>query len=301
VALRAILAAGPTVPLVLTQPDRPHGRGLKPHASPVKAVALEHGLTVQQPPTLRTPEVQAALRAVDLDVLVVAAYGLILPPTVLAWPRHGCLNIHASRLPRWRGAAPIARAIEAGDPMTGVSIMRMDAGLDTGPVIETVDVPVGAHDTAGTLHDTLAAVGARAMVDVLARLARDGALAAAPQRAEGATYAAKIAREEGALDWSRDAAVLERRIRAFTPTPGAFTTHQGRIVKVTAAALVPDAEAGEPGEPGEVVTVAAGHVDVACSGGVLRLLGVTPAGGRAMAAGAFARGHGVTPGTRLGR
>ncbi|MEO6566687.1 MAG: methionyl-tRNA formyltransferase, partial [Casimicrobiaceae bacterium] len=175
-ALESILAAGFAVPLVMTQPDRPRGRGMQVEASAVKRLAQQHAIPVQQPASLRHDDARAAALAVSLDVLVVAAYGLILPPTVLAWPRHGCLNIHASLLPRWRGAAPIPRAIAAGDTATGVTIMQMDAGLDTGPMIDTTTVPIGPRDTAGVLHERLAVAGARAIVDVLTRLARDGAL-----------------------------------------------------------------------------------------------------------------------------
>jgi methionyl-tRNA formyltransferase len=297
-------AAGYTLPVVLTQPDRPHGRGLKLVPSPVKAAALAAGLPVLQPATLRTAEAQGALSAIPLDVLVVAAYGLILPPAVLAWPRHGCLNIHASRLPRWRGAAPIARAIEAGDAVTGITIMQMDAGLDTGPMVAVEDVPIDPRDTAGRLHDRLAPVGARLLLDVLGRLEADGALAATPQPSEGVTYAAKIGRGEAAVDWTAEAVVLDRRIRAFDPAPGAFATLGGEVVKIVRAepVVAPGGGTAPPGPgdsalpPGEVIAVGPAGIDVACGRGVLRLAEVKPAGGRAMAAGAFARGRNLAPG-----
>jgi methionyl-tRNA formyltransferase len=296
VALRAIHAARYTIPVVLTQPDRPHGRGLRLAASPVKAAAQERGLPVAQPPSLRSADAQAALSAVALDVLVVAAYGLILPPTVLAWPRHGCLNVHASRLPRWRGAAPIARAIEAGDASTGVTIMQMDAGLDTGPMVDVADVPIAPRETAGTLHDKLAHAGAERILAVLARLARDGVLPSTPQPAEGATYAAKITREEAAIDWTLAAVQLDRRIRAFDPAPGAFAALDGRVVKVEAAS--PET-APRVATPGEVLAIDARGIVVACGEGALRLERLKPAGGRAVAAADFARGQRLSAGARF--
>jgi methionyl-tRNA formyltransferase len=294
VARRAIHATGYTIPIVLTQPDRPHGRGLRLAPSAVKAAAVERGLAVAQPPTLRGAD--ATLPGIALDVLVVAAYGLILPPTVLAWPRHGCLNIHASRLPRWRGAAPIARAIEAGDAQTGVTIMQMDAGLDTGPVVEVETVPIEPRETAGSLHDKLARTGAARVLEVLARLDRDGALAATPQPAEGATYAPKIRREEAVIDWSLSAALLDRRIRAFDPAPGALAVLHGRIVKIEAAVPAPGAAGATPGE---VTAVTGEGVIVACGEGALRLTRVKPAGSRSLAAADFARGQRLSVGARF--
>ncbi len=295
-ALAAILTAGFAVPLVLTQPDRPSGRGLKLSPSPVKLRAIEHGIPVLQPPSLKTDAARAEALAVRLDVLVVAAYGLILPPAVLAWPRHGGLNIHASKLPRWRGAAPIQRALLAGDSVTGVTIMQMDAGLDTGPMIEVVDVPIAARETAGTLTARLAAAGAAAIVTVLERLARDGALAATPQPADGVTYAAKIGRADAALDWTQSSAMLDRTVRAFDPAPGAFTQWGAETVKVWSAEPVTDAS----GAQGTVVAVGPDGVDVACGSGALRLRTVQPAGGKRMPATAFAAGRALGPGARFG-
>ena len=234
-ALDAIARAGYTIPLVLTQPDRPKGRGLKLEPSPVKSLALSLGLPVLQPATLRTDAARAPALAVPLDVLVVAAYGLILPPEVLAWPRHGCLNIHASRLPRWRGAAPIARTIAAGDAATGVTIMQMDAGLDTGPMLAVVDVPIAPRETAGTLTTRLAAAGAEAIVRVLARIARGDLPPAVAQPADGATYAAKVGRDDARLDWTLPATALDRAVRAFDPVPGAYTEFDGAPLKVWSA------------------------------------------------------------------
>lgn len=227
-ALAAIHEAGFPVPLVLTQPDRPAGRGMKLQASAVKRYALEHGITVAQPPSLRRAgkhpaEAAAALdllHATPHDVMVVAAYGLLLPQEVLDLPRYGCINIHASLLPRWRGAAPIHRAIEAGDAETGVTLMQMDAGLDTGAMLHDARVAIAPDDTTATLHDKLAAAGATLIVDALVELERAGALAATPQPDDGITYAEKIGKHEAALDWRKPATVLARQVRAFDPFPG---------------------------------------------------------------------------------
>ena len=299
-ALAALVASGHTIPLVLTQPDRPHGRGMKLAPSAVKALALTHALPLAQPATLRDPAARAAVLAVPLDVLVVAAYGLILPPAVLAWPRFGCLNIHASRLPRWRGAAPIQRALEAGDTVTGVTIMQMDAGLDTGPIVATTDVPIGPADNAATLHDALAVAGATAIVNVLATLVRNGRLETTPQPADGVTYAAKITAADAVVDWRAHAVVLARKVRALDPVPGAAAALSGHAVKLRAAA---PRDAVADAAPGTVVAVTPDGVDVACgppeAPTVLRVADVQPAGGKRMSAAAFARGHGVVPGMRF--
>jgi methionyl-tRNA formyltransferase len=262
----------------------------------VKAYAQAHGLALAQPPSLKPGEARDALVGVALDVLVVAAYGLILPRAVLDWPRHGCLNIHASRLPRWRGAAPIARAIEAGDEATGVTIMQMDPGLDTGPMVAVREVPIAPRDTAGSLHDKLADAGARAIVEVLRDLARDGRLAATPQPEAGATYARKIEPGEAAIDWRLPADLLDRRIRAFDPAPGAFTELDGARVKVAAAEPV---AASRAAEASTVLAVGAAGVEVACGDGALRLTALKPAGSRAMPAAAFAAGRALAPGARF--
>jgi len=297
-ALEAIIAAGFEVPLVLTQPDRPKGRGLLAEPSPVKRLAESRRLLILQPATLKTTEAREPLLALPLDVLVVAAYGLILPPAVLSWPRHGCLNIHASALPRWRGAAPIQRAIAAGDAATGITIMQMDAGLDTGAMVEAVAVAIAPRETAGTLHDKLAAAGARAISVVLARLARDGALPATPQPVTGATYASKIERADAAIDWTNSSEMIDRQIRAFDPVPGA-ATHFGALgVKVWGA----DPVAGGSGDAaGTVLAAGKAGIDVACGRGALRLRELQPASGKHMSAAAFAAGHGVVPGTCFGK
>jgi methionyl-tRNA formyltransferase len=243
---------------------------------------------------LRTDEARAPVLTVALDVLVVAAYGLILPPAVLSWPRAGCINIHASLLPRWRGAAPIQHAILAGDAVTGVTIMQMDAGLDTGPMIAKVETSIGASESAGALTDRLAGLGAAAIVETLGRLQRDEALAATPQPAEGATYAAKVDVAQAVLDWAEPAAVLERRVRAFDPAPGARFVLAGDAVKVWAAAA-----GSTSGEPGTVLGVSRDAIEVACGQGSVSLLMVQPPGGRRMPGAAFAAGRRLAAGSRL--
>ncbi|MFT3817979.1 MAG: methionyl-tRNA formyltransferase [Rubrivivax sp.] len=300
-ALAALADAGHDIPLVLTQPDRPAGRGLKLQASAVKQEALARGLPVIQPRSLRldgkypddAAAAQAALAVAGLDVLVVAAYGLILPAWTLASARRGCVNIHGSLLPRWRGAAPIQRAIEAGDAETGITLMQMDAGLDTGPMIAAEAVPIGPDDNASTLHDRLAALGARLVVDALPAWV-SGELAAHAQPADGVTYAHKIDKAEAAIDWSQPAAVIERRVRAFDPFPGCSFQLDGETVKLWRAAPVP----GE-GEPGQCLPAPPGVVRVACGDGALDLLTLQRTGGRRIAAADFLRGRGVTALTRL--
>ena len=295
-ALAAIHEHGHTIPLVLTQPDRPSGRGLAVTPSAVKRFVVEQALPLAQPPSLRDPAAQAALRAEPLDVLVVAAYGLILPREVLEWPRHGCLNIHASLLPRWRGAAPVARAIEAGDAASGITIMQMDTGLDTGPIVAQQRLALAARETAGTLAERLAALGARMIVEALGALARAGRLASTPQPGDGVTYASKLGRSDARVDWAQDALALDRKVRALAPAPGAFARWRGAPVKIRVAIPLDVASAGEPGT---VVAVAQHGIDVACGSGLLRLTELQPAAGRAMPAAAFAAGRHVTPGTRF--
>jgi len=294
-SLRAILAAGFDVPLALTQPDRPSGRGMKVQPSAVKKIAHEHGLAVLQPPSLKTHDDRAPLVAVALDVLVVAAYGLILPPAVLAWPRHGGLNVHASLLPRWRGAAPIQHAIMAGDRETGITIMQMDAGLDTGAVIDMTVVPLGPRETTGTLTERLAVEGARAIVAALLRLEADGRLASRPQPAAGVTYAAKIDRRQAAIDWREPASQLDRRVRAFDPVPGAFTAFADVPVKIWDAEPVAAAAAS----PGAVLALDDDSILVGCGEGALRIRTLQPAGGKRMAAAAYAAGRNLTVGARF--
>ncbi|RZL65238.1 MAG: methionyl-tRNA formyltransferase [Variovorax sp.] len=303
VALEAVAAAGHDIALVLTQPDRPAGRGMKLQTSAVKQCAIERGWPVAQPRSLRLdgkyPEDAAAARealvAANPDVMVVAAYGLILPQWVLDSPRRGCLNIHASLLPRWRGAAPIHRAIEAGDVETGVTIMQMDAGLDTGDMLLRAALPVGDDSTA-RLHDRLAALGGRLIVEALA-LAEAGALEPAAQPAEGVTYAHKVEKHEAAVDWSQDAAFIVRRIRAFDPFPGVSTVLDGETLKLWAATVVE----GEPGvAPGTVLAVTPGAIEVATAGSVVAITELQRAGGKRLPVADFLRGFDVKPGQRFG-
>lgn len=289
-ALQALIDAGHDIALVLTQPDRPAGRGMKLKASPVKTLALAHGLPVSQPLTLKTAEAQAEIAAVGAEVMVVAAYGLILPKVVLEMPTRGCLNIHASLLPRWRGAAPIHRAIEAGDAETGVTIMQMDVGLDTGDMLLTVREPIHADDSTGSLHDRLAAQGAQAMVAALAQL---DALSPQPQPAEGVTYAEKIGKAEAQLDWSLPAEVLHRKIRAFNPFPGTSTLAGGEALKIWQAQLADGA-----GAPGDVLAADADGVRIACGSGALLATQLQAAGGKRLAAREFLAGHSLP--ARLG-
>lgn len=282
-ALQALIDAGHQIALVLTQPDRPAGRGMKLKASPVKALALAHGLPVSQPLTLKTTEAQAEIAAVGAELMVVAAYGLILPKAVLEMPARGCLNIHASLLPRWRGAAPIHRAIEAGDAETGVTIMQMDVGLDTGDMLLTVREPIHADDTTASLHDRLAALGAQAMVDALAQLDQ---LTATPQPEQGVTYAEKIGKAEAQLDWALPATVLDRKIRAFNPFPGASTLASGEVLKIWQAERC-DGE----GEPGQILAHGADGVRIATGEGALLATQLQAAGGKRLAAREFLAGH----------
>ncbi len=290
IALDAILAAGYSVPLVLTQPDRPAGRGLTLQASPVKQLALKHGLTLHQPSSLKSEVARQPIVDARSDIMVVAAYGLILPQAALDIPRLGCLNIHASLLPRWRGAAPIQRAILAGDDETGVTIMRMEAGLDTGPMLLKESLPIADTDSAGNLHDKLAEMGARLIVEALARLER-GDRSGEIQPAEGVTYAAKLAKAEAVLDWRQAAIQLDRAVRAFNPFPGATAQIDGQAVKIWRAELAPGA-----GEPGLVLAAGAEGIVVACGEGALRLIELQKSGGKRLPAADFLHGFALKPG-----
>lgn len=303
-ALERLHAAGFTIPLVLTQPDRPAGRGMKLQPSPVKQSALAHGIPVSQPRSLRldgkypddAAAAREALQAAAPDVMVVAAYGLILPQWVLDLPRLGCLNIHASLLPRWRGAAPIHRAIEAGDAETGITIMQMDAGLDTGDMLLVERVPIAPEDTTGTLHDKLAALGARMVVEAL-ELAACGGMRPVRQPQEGATYAHKIEKAEAAIDWSQPADVIERRIRAFDPFPGATAQFGGETIKVWRAHALMQGRGSVP--PGTIVAVDERGIGVACGQGRLEITELQRAGGKRLAFGDFLRGFALEPGLRF--
>jgi methionyl-tRNA formyltransferase len=319
-ALEALIVSGHSVVGVLTQPDRPKGRGRQIAASPVKAAALAHGIPVSQPQSLKNEADRAELVAWRPDVLVVVAYGLILPRAALTLPRLGCINIHASLLPRWRGAAPIQRAILAGDAHTGVTIMLMDVGLDTGPMLLQERIAIEANDTGGSLHDRLAALGASALIEGLAKHAA-GTLEAVPQPNEGVTYAAKIDKAEALIDWNRDALAIERQVRAFNPWPIAETRLEGEQLRVFGAVAegsvagqqerppenvesagfgkIGDDRGGNAPEPGTILTVREDAVVVACGRGRLALHQVQRPGRRTVAARDFA--HGVQLiGRRLG-
>jgi len=293
-ALAALIKAGHEVALVLTQPDRPAGRGMKLAASPVKQLALQHGLTVLQPSTLKDAGIQAQLAAFNAEVMVVAAYGLLLPPAVLAIPRFGCLNIHASLLPRWRGAAPIQRALLAGDPETGITIMQMDPGLDTGAMLMRLPLPIADDDTTQTLHDKLAVLGASTIVSALRQLDQ-GLLVAEPQDERGATYAAKLSKAEGLIDWHKSAGELARAVRAFNPFPVAQARFGGETWRVWQARAVNQNNS----RPGEILQADKDGILVACGAGALRLTEVQKAGGKRLPAASFLAGNPVKPGDRF--
>ena len=302
VALNAIHAAGFEIALVLTQPDRPAGRGLKLQASPVKQWAISHDIPVAQPRSLRLDgkypdDSQAARQAIEAahaDIMVVAAYGLILPQSVLNAPRLGCLNIHASLLPRWRGAAPIHRAIEAGDTETGITIMQMDAGLDTGDMLLVEKLAIALDDTTPALHDKLAAVGGQLIVKALA-LAASGSLAPVAQPQAGITYAHKVDKAEAAIDWQQSAVVIERRIRAFNPSPGATSVLNGEVIKLQSAHVLIAVRAHKMAA-GSIFSIKNEGLDVATGDGALRITQLQKAGGKSMAVADFLRGHPLTEG-----
>lgn len=293
-ALSALLSAQFDVIAVLTQPDRPSGRGMQLKPSPVKQWALQHGITVLQPISLKDIEIQQQLAAYQADVMVVAAYGLILPPAVLQIPRWGCLNIHASLLPRWRGAAPIQRAILAGDVDTGITIMRMDAGLDTGDMLLKKSCLITEKETADTLHDKLAILGAEAITEVLSQL-EHGQLNAMPQDNLLATYAAKLTKDEAQLDWSREAKELERAIRGYNPFPGASTKINNIPVKIWQASVCD----GLSGAPGEVLAVEKNALVVACGNGAISLEILQKPNAKALSAPQFLQGFPVRAGDRF--
>ncbi len=291
IALEALVNTGHDVVLVLTQPDRPAGRGLRLEPSAVKKIAQKQLLTVEQPLTLKTDTASATIAAAKADVMIVAAYGLILPKNILAIPRLGCINIHASLLPRWRGAAPMQRAILAGDTATGITIMQMNEGLDTGDILLQRMISIGANDTAGDVHDRLAALGAP-MVNVVLNTRP----APVKQDDSQASYAAKISKDEAVIDWREDAAVIHRKVRAFNPFPGAASTLAGERIKIWRA----QPAAQTDGMPGTVHVVSAGKLMVACGNGALDILELQRAGGKRMAAAQFLTGFPIAAGARLG-
>ena len=293
--LEALRAAGHDLVAVYTQPDRPAGRGQALTASPVKRRALEFGLTVEQPATLKTPDAVARLRSFDADLMVVVAYGLILPQAVLDVPRFGCWNIHASLLPRWRGAAPIQRAILAGDAVTGITIMQMEAGLDTGPVLLVRETPIGPRELGGELHDRLSRLGAEAIVAAIDEW-QAGRIKPVTQPAEGATYAAKLSKAEARIDWAQPAVAIDAQVRAFNPWPVAETTWDGKQLRVWQCEPEPLALGAAPGT---VLESSFGRITVATGDGALRLLQLQLAGRRAVSAAEFLNANSLA-GARLG-
>jgi len=291
VSLEALLRARHEVTLVLTQPERPAGRGLKSHPSAVKQLALKRGLALLQPATLKNVATQGAIAAARPEALVVAAYGLMLPPELLSLPAHGCINVHASLLPRWRGAAPIQRALIAGDTETGVTIMQMDQNLDTGPMLLQRAIPITPEDTTGTLHDKLAALGAQLLVEVLAANHLPHV-----QNAAAATYAPRIDKREAEIDWRKSATEIERQVRAFDPVPGAQTRHEDMALKIWRACV----EASTGAMPGVVSAAGADGIVVACGRDALRIAELQRAGGKRLSAQAFLSGHKLAPGARFG-
>lgn len=293
-ALAALLANDHEIVAVLTQPDRPAGRGMQLAPSPVKQMAVQHGIPVLQPTTLKAVEIQQQLAIFQADVMVVAAYGLILPAPVLHMPRYGCLNIHASLLPRWRGAAPIQRAILAGDAETGIAIMQMDEGLDTGAMLIKNTCAISALDTAQTLHDKLAKLGAEAIVEVLNKLSH-GNITGVAQDAAQATYAAKIIKSEAQLDWTQSAKQLDRAIRAYNPVPGAYTKLNGTTIKIWQA----NESVQMQGEPGTVLAINKHDILVACGQGTLKLQVLQRPNGKSLPVSQFVQGFTLKVGDRF--
>ena len=291
-ALQALVAAGHEIVLVLTQPDRPAGRGMMLKPGPVRAVALAHDLPVAQPQSLKNPEAVAMIRDAGAEVMIVAAYGLLLPQAILDLFPRGCINLHGSILPRWRGAAPVQRAIQAGDQETGITIMQMDAGLDTGPMLARYPLPIEQDDTSASLFAKLTAMAANAIVETLAVL---DSLTPVPQPAEGVSYAHKISKQEARIDWSASAQSIARTIRAFNPAPGAYTTHAGgTLLKCWQAQACPGLAA-----PGQVVRCDAGGVMVGTGAGLVCISELQVAGGKRLTARAFLLGHPEVQGTWL--
>lgn len=293
-ALEALANAGHEIGLVLTKPDRPAGRGMRNIPSAVKLLAEKYGFAVQQPESLKRPGVEGMLAVVRADIMVVVAYGLILPPSVLNLPKFGCLNIHASLLPRWRGAAPIERAILAGDRETGISIMQMDQGLDTGDVLLRQRIPISEQDTTETVRERLSKLGAACILEVLTSI-QQGTARAFPQHDEEATYAAKIDKSEAEIEWRSDAEQISRQVRAFNPYPGAYSRVRDISMKIWQASIKTNAK----GEPGEILATGPGGIVVASGDGGVVLEIVQKSGARRLTADQFLLGHPLQPGERF--
>ena len=290
-SLKALIAAGHEVVLTLTQPDRPAGRGMKTVASAVKFLALDYGIPLLQPTTLKSQTHSTKLMALEADIMVVAAYGLMLPATVLNIPRYGCFNIHASLLPRWRGAAPIQRAILSGDQETGITIMQMDTGLDTGAMLFKARLAIESNDTTQTLHDKLSKLGAQSIVKALTLLQQQK-LVATTQDEALACYAPKINKPDAAIDWQQDAEQISRLVRAYNPSPGAYTQIQGSVLKIWQGKVA----MGESGRPGEIIAIRRGGIIVACGKNAIMLETLQKPGGRKLNATEFLAGHPLQPG-----
>lgn len=296
-ALQALIQAGHDIALVLTQPDRPAGRGMQLKPSAVKVLSLQHGLNIAQPISLKDPSTHAALAAIQADLMIVAAYGLILPLAVLEIPRLGCLNIHASLLPRWRGAAPIQRALLAGDTQTGITIMQMDVGLDTGAMLLREQMLIATQDTALSLHDKLAVLGATTIVKAL-HLLQQGPLVAEAQAEAAATYAAKITKAEAHIDWGQDVATVARAVRAYNPVPGAFTVRAGESLKIWSANVVEGPAANDQNTTGTVLSADSSGIVVACGNGALCITELQRAGAKRLNTAQFLSGLAIAPGER---
>ncbi len=294
-ALEDLQKAGFDIILTLTQPDRPAGRGMKMQASPVKILAQQYDIPLLQLETLKSSDIQAQLATFKPDVMIVAAYGLLLPEAVLRIPRHGCINIHASLLPRWRGAAPIQRALLEGDTETGISIMQMDQGLDTGAVLLKRSFPIEPYDTTATLHDKLADLGGKCIVEALILLDQ-GKLIFTPQNEANACYAAKIRKTEAEIDWTRDAAHIDRVIRTFNPYPGAFTHLHGNTIKLWHTRIVSHVNHNNSHQAGKIITVDPDGIVVACGRDALSIDILQKAGGKKLTAAQFLAGHPLQPG-----
>jgi len=300
-ALSALIKAGHQIVMVLTQPDRPSGRGMKLTASPVKQLALQHGLPVLQPETLKDAAVQQHIQQCQADVLLVAAYGLIIPSTVLQMPRLGCFNIHASLLPRWRGAAPIQRAILAGDQETGVTIMKVVPALDAGDMVSKASTPISLQDTAQTIHDRLAQMGADLMLQVMHRLSQQGEIAGQPQDEQLVTYAEKLQKSEAVIDWQQTAIAISRQVRGFNPFPVAQSTFAGQVCRLWMATASSELAqiAHDVGQAGQVVALG-DSIDIACGEGILQVTELQMPGGKRMSVRAFVAGHAVQLGSMFG-